>query len=190
MPNKFDSNLRKSSFQIQSEQKESIDWFKDSIYDINKKQKGDPNKLFRKSTMPQVGDMFLFVYDPKTKDKLPFWDTYPLVFPINMYDDGFLGINLHYLPYLPRQQLLKALDGIKNNNKYNDSTKLTISYEVLNRYANQFKGYDVCIKRYLYGHVRSSFHYVMPSDWGKVIMLPLQRWKINPNRRLAGTPPY
>lgn len=190
MPNTFDSNLRKTAFEIKSEQKESIDWFKDSIYEINKKQKSDPNKLFRKSSMPQVGDMFLFVYDPKTKDKLPFWDTYPLVFPIQMYDDGFLGINLHYLPYLPRQQLLKALDGIKNNNKYNDTTKIMVSYELLGRYANQFKGYDVCIKRYLYGHVRSSFHYIMPSDWGKVIMLPLQRWKINPNRSLAGKPPY
>lgn len=190
MPNNFEANLRKSAYQIQSEQKESINWLKDTIYDINRKQKGDPNKLFRKTSMPQIGDMFLFVYDPKTKDKLPFWDTYPLVFPINMYDDGFLGLNLHYLPYMQRANLMNALDSIKNNDKYNDTTKLNISYELLNRYATQFKGFDVCIKRYLYGHVRSSFHYVSPSDWGKVIMLPLQRWKINPNRRLAGSPPY
>jgi len=189
--NKFDSFIKRTAREIASSEKESIDWFKDSVEDMSKKrERSDPNKIFKKFSSPEIGSMFLFFYDPKYKMILPFYDMHPLVLPIEMYIDGFLGINLHYLPPLARLQLLKALDYTKNNDKYNETTKLAISYELLRRYSNQFKGHEQCIKRYLFSHVRSSFHLVNPADWEKAIMLPLQRWSVNPNKRYAGSPPY
>lgn len=164
------------------------DWFKDSVTDM---QKRDPKNIFKRFSAPQIGNMYLFVYDPKYKKTLPFYDMYPLVIPIEMYVDGFLGLNLHYLPPLSRSQLMGALDDIKNNDKYNDTTKLLISYELLKRYSgSKFIGHDACIKKYLFGHVRSSFNYVQPADWSKAILLPLQRWQVNPNKKYAGRPPY
>jgi hypothetical protein len=115
---------------------------------------------------------------------------YPLVFPIEFYGDGFLGINLHYLPPLARAALLSNLKRLANNNKYDDSTKLNISYELLRAHAVQFKGFENCVKRYLFAHVRSSFHQVSSSDWDKAVLLPLQRWKVNSNRKYAQQPPY
>lgn len=168
---------------------EASDWFRDTARNtaLNKK---DPSKLFEVRSNPEVGSMYLFAYDPKTKDKLPFWDSYPLVIMIEPYTDGFLGLNLHYLPPSARANLMDALDNIKNNNKYNQSTKIAVSYRLLKAYSNRFPGYQNCVKRYLIGHVRSSFHYVNPIDWKKVVVLPLQKWSINPNKTRSGSPPY
>lgn len=182
--------LRSSSKEIAESAKTAIDWFKGKVSDIIKKVKRSPNQIFTKDGTPQIGGMYMFVYDPKYKAVLPFYDMYPLVFPIEFYGDGFLGINLHYLPPLARAQLLSNLKILANNNKYDDNTKLVISYEVLKAHAIRFKGFENCVKRYLFAHVRSSFHQVTSSDWDKAVLLPLQRWQVNPNKKYARNPPY
>ena len=48
----------------------------------------------------------MFFYDPKFKKTLPYYDTFPLVLPLETYNDGFLGINMHYLPIPLRVNLL------------------------------------------------------------------------------------
>ena len=181
--------LRSSSREIAESAKSAIDWFKGKVTDIIKKVR-NPNQVFSKDATPTIGQMYMFVYDAKHKDTLPFYDMYPLVFPIEFYGDGFLGINLHYLPPLARAALLNNLKKLANNNKYDDSTKLAISYEVLKAHSIRFKGFENCIKRYLFSHVRSSFHQVSSSDWDKAVLLPLQRWHVNPNKKYAKNPPY
>ena len=74
--------------------------------------------------------MFMFIYDPKHKDTLPFYDTFPLVFPIEIYSDSFLGINLHYLPPVLRAKLMDALYTTANNNKYNEYKLINISIKI------------------------------------------------------------
>jgi hypothetical protein len=182
--------LKGSARELAESAKGAVNWFKDKVTQITKKLKGDPNKVFTKDSTPEIGQMYMFAYDPKYKDTLPFYDMYPLVFPIEFYGDGFLGINLHYLPPLARAALLSNLKRLANNNKYDDSTKLNISYELLRAHAVQFKGFENCVKRYLFAHVRSSFHQVSSSDWDKAVLLPLQRWKVNSNRKYAQQPPY
>lgn len=182
--------LRSSSREIAESAKSAVDWFKGKVTDLIKKVKRTPNQVFTKDASPSIGEMYMFVYDPKHKETLPFYDMYPLVFPIEFYGDGFLGINLHYLPPLARAALLNNLKKLANNNKYDDSTKLAISYELLKAHAIRFKGFENCIKRYLFSHVRSSFHQVSASDWDKAVLLPLQRWQVNPNKKYARNPPY
>lgn len=173
--------------------KEATQWYKDKITDLRKgkdpEYDRDQNLLFKKTSMPEIGSMFLFAYDPKTKATLPFYDMYPLVIPIEFDNNGFLGLNLHYLPPNARVTFLNSLTTVSNNDKYDKTTKLNLSYKILKNYS-RFGGYEVCVKRYLYGHVRSSFHSINPADWKKVVMLPLQRWEINPNKKYAGSPPY
>lgn len=182
--------VRSSGKDLAEAARSAIDWFKDKIGEIVKKVKRTPNQVFTKDATPTIGQMYMFVYDPKYKNVLPFYDMYPLVFPIEFYSNGFLGINLHYLPPLARAKLLNSLKKLANNNKYDDSTKLVISYEILRAHAVQFKGFENCVKRYLFSHVRSSFHQVSSSDWDKAVLLPLQRWQVNPNRKYARNPPY
>lgn len=188
--NDFTRILQSTGSQLAKSAKEAIDWFKDSLSSISKKQKADPNKVFTKNASPEIGSMYLFVYDAKNKATLPFFDKYPLVFPIEFYSNGFLGLNLHYLPPLARANLLNSLKATANNNKYDDTTKLVLSYEILKLHSIKFQGYQSCIKRYLFSHMRSSFQQVEASDWDKAVMLPLQSWSINPNKKYAGSPPY
>lgn len=182
--------LKSSSRDIAESAKTAIDWFKGKVSDIIKKVKRTPNQVFTKDATPQIGGMYMFVYDPKYKAVLPFYDMYPLVFPIEFYGNGFLAINLHYLPPLARARLLSNLKKLANNNKYDENTKLVISYELLKAHAINFKGFENCVKRYLFAHVRSSFHQVTSSDWDKAVLLPLQRWQVNPNKKYARNPPY
>lgn len=174
MANKFDNLLRSTAVNLASQALKADDWFQDSVRNISRKSIAD--SVFKKDSIPRVGNMYMFVYDPKYKKTLPVYDIYPLVFPIEVYSEGFLGINLHYLPPLARIGLLRALDDTKNNNKYDESTRLVVSYRLLKAYSTRFAGVENCIKRYLFGHVRSSFNYVQPTDWEKVALLPLQRF--------------
>ena len=62
-----------------------------------------------------VGKMYFYYYDPKTKDKLKYYDRFPLVIPIETYPDGFLGLNLHYIHPKHRLILLDKLSDTASN---------------------------------------------------------------------------
>lgn len=157
------------------------EWFRDAAKNVSSVS---PNRLMSSGKgnlqssvgIEDIGSMFMFFYDPKLKDVLPFYDTFPLVFPIEIYEDGFLGLNLHYLPPKGRANLMDALYATKNNDKYDKTTRLKISYRLL-KGASRFSGYDACVKRYLINHVGSNFLYVDPANWDMAIMLPTERFK-------------
>jgi hypothetical protein len=129
----------------------------------------------RLTNIPYVGRMYLFNYDPKYKKELPYYDKFPLVFPINFYSDGFLGINLHYIPPEIRAVLMDRLYSTINNDSISENTKVQLNYEMLTG-ASRFKYFKPCVKRYLYSHAVSGFKYVSPLDWDKAIMLPTERF--------------
>lgn len=123
-----------------------------------------------------IGNMFFFFYDAKHKKTLPYWDRFPLIFPLELYDDGFLGINLHYLDRTLRLRLFDKLMQFKNNDRYDDSTKLKLSYALLASVA-KFPEVRPCVKRYLSSHVRSQFLRVHPSEWEIALFLPVEMFQ-------------
>lgn len=154
-------------------------WFRSSARKINtvndKRIMTDKERLTNKMTRYSIGRMFMFYYDPKTKDQLPYWDRFPLIFPIELYPDGFLGINLHYIPPLMRARLMNALYLTTNNKLFDDTTRLRINYNIL-KSASRFKYFQPCVKRYLFSHVRSRYYYVAPNEWDMALMLPTERF--------------
>lgn len=129
------------------------------------------NDASRISPKAFIGRMYFYHYDPKYKDVLPVYDKFPLVIPMEMYSDGFLGLNLHYLDPYSRLALLDRLMDFANNDKYNDSTKFNLSYDLLSR-SRRYKMIEPCIKRYLVSHIRSSLIYIEPNSWETAIFLP------------------
>ena len=123
-----------------------------------------------------IGKMYFFWYDPKTKATLPMYDRFPLVFPIESYPDGFLGLNLHYLSFKERSALLNTLMKFRNNNKMNATTKLRVTYDLLNSTSRIASAMRPCIKRYLYTQVRSSFVEVTADERDKAMQLPVAVW--------------
>jgi hypothetical protein len=123
-----------------------------------------------------VGNMYMFFYDPKHKDTLPYYDQFPLIFVIGDAKGGFMGLNLHYLPPILRAKLLDGLIDLKNNDKYNETTRLKLSYELLNG-SSKFKEFKPTIKHYLTAHVKSRLALVPPSEWEIATFLPMAQWK-------------
>lgn len=122
------------------------------------------------------GGMYMFHYDPKHKDTLPFYDTFPVIFPIQPTEDGFIGLNLHYLHPRLRARLFDELYKYRSNDKMDKTTKLQISYSIL-KSTMKNKLFEPCIKRYLSAHCRSSFLYIEPTQWNHAMMLPLQSFQ-------------
>jgi len=149
------------------------DWLRSKIKEL----KPTPSTLLRDKERLRntqfIGGMFFFYYDPKTKDTLPYYDRFPLVIPIERYKDGFLGLNLHYISPKQRIILLDKLSMYKNNDKYDNTTKLRLSYDLLSR-TTLLGSISPCIKRYLMGHVRSDFIEITANEWDKVAQLPVQ----------------
>ena len=153
---------------------DSREWFRDQAQNIKIVNTTSMMKT-GVSGSPSMGSMYMFMYDPKNKNTLPYYDKFPLVFPINFYSDGFLGINLHYIPPEIRAVLMDRLYSTINNDSISENTKVQLNYEMLTG-ASRFKYFKPCVKRYLYSHVVSGFKYVSPLDWDKAIMLPTERF--------------
>lgn len=122
-----------------------------------------------------MGRMYLFNYDPKHKETLPYYDRYPLIFPVSGAPGGFYGINMHYLPLRLRARLMDALYELSSNRRYDERTRLRLTYGILNG-AAKYKAFKPTFKRYLSNHVRSRFIEITSSEWDIALMLPLQRF--------------
>lgn len=181
MANKiFDELLLKGirSGHMPAREQESRDWFRkkaSSLGRINETSffKSADNEFQGRLL---IGHMFTFFYDPKHKETLPYYDRVPLIFPIDVAKGGFLGINFHYLPLPLRAKLMDSLYDIASNDKFDETTKLKISYKILKDVA-KYKEFKPTIKHYLLSHVRSKFMYIHPTEWDIAIFLQLARFE-------------
>ena len=153
--------------------KESRDWFRSKIKNMRsiKREalmKEDPLK---QPSQEIVGGMYMFFYDPKHKETLPYYDTFPLVIVVGPAEGGFYGLNLHYLPPILRAKMLDALMDITTNTKFNDSTRFKMSYELLVK-TSKLKYFEPCFKHYLNEHVKSKFAMVPAPEWEIATFLP------------------
>jgi len=124
----------------------------------------------------KIGGMYFFVYDPKGKNDLDYYDKFPLVIPLESYSDGFLGLNLHYLPMKYRVYFMRKLMSRAVLNDDNEIMRLRVSYEILAA-SKKYKEFRPCLKRYLYSHIRSRILAVEPEEWDVAMYLPVQQFK-------------
>lgn len=156
------------------DKKLAIDWFRQKASSAGGYRRNIIGNQQRGRDTAVIGKMFFFWYDPKHKATLPIYDRFPLVFPIEKYSDGFLGLNLHYLPWGTRKVFLDQLTEYRSNKRMDETTRLKLSYELLSN-TKKLKGpMGECVKRYLFGHVRSKFIEILPEEWPHVINLPVE----------------
>ena len=165
------------SGQIPARTQGARDWFRETaekIRTVNERtlMKGDNARL---TSTPIIGSMYMFNYDPKWKDELPYYDRFPLVFPFRKVPGGFYGLNLHYLPPPLRARLMDALYDYANNTRYDETTRIKLNYQLLTNIA-KLRFFSPCVKHYLNEHVRSRFMYVYPSEWDIALFLPTERF--------------
>jgi len=176
----FDTILTKGvrAGQMPARTESAREWYRNTAQEyknINetKLMKGGNERL---TNRPMIGSMYMYYYDPKHKATLPYYDRFPLVFPYRKVENGFMGLNLHYLPLNYRAKLMDALYDVANNDKFDETTKLKFNYNILNS-ASKYKYFAPCVKHYLTEQVRSRFLYVYPSEWDIALFLPLERFQ-------------
>jgi len=148
-------------------------WLRQEVANLNPNRSAmmrDREKL-RNRTM--IGRMYFYFYDPKHKAPLPYYDRFPLVLPVERYADGFLGLNLHYIHPKQRIILLDKLSDFATNSKYDETTRLRLSYAVLSSATKAFEA-TPCIKRYLFNHVESRFLEITADKWDIAALLPFE----------------
>ena len=130
-----------------------------------------------------IGKMILFNYDPKWKQQLPYYDRFPLVFFWRVSNSWALGMNMHYLPPYERARLMTSLYSLANSREPSVNTKLLLQYKVLKE-SSKYIYFKPCIKKYLYGHMRSRLMVIDPLKWNRTLFLPLAQFQKAPELRV------
>jgi hypothetical protein len=166
---------------VTAKAKAAGNWFR-SIVNRTKGQFSDetPKTILQRSdslvSKSVLGKMYFYSYDPKWKNELPWYDTFPLVFPIERYPDGFLGLNFHYLAPKHRAVLMDQLKMFANNKKYDETTKLKLTYDMLKGFT-KIKRARPTVHRYLSSKVKSKFVLVNADEWEVALFLPVERFR-------------
>ena len=161
------------------------DWFRQTIRSLfgDRRLRGreelieaEDTKLRTGASIQRPGRMFMFVYDPKFRRTLPFYDRFPMIFILELYQDGFLGINLHYLPHKLRARLFNRLSTLRNTQSMNENTRLRLSYQVIKN-ATKYHSALPLVRQYKTKYIRSKLLEVHPRDWEIALFLPTEQFR-------------
>jgi len=150
----------------------SMRWYRDTVRDIVPRTMSEAatGRLIRSGNVqprPTYGVMNIYGYDPKGHMKLEYYDVFPLTIPIEMYKNGFLGLNLHYLDVTTRMKLLERL------------MPMTAEDRILGwRRVTKFKQVKPCVKKYLGAFCKTNFKpIVTEEEMILAALMPLQQFK-------------
>lgn len=154
----------------------ALNWFRDRVRESfsGRVQYKDKFQVVAPS-QPGIGRLYFFGYDPLHRDTLPYYDAFPLTIPISKYDDGFLGLNLHYLPPQARAVFLDQLMEVTKRSG-TPQAHMALTWQIVKNIA-RVPGYDKCVHRYLTDHITTPLVRVNEDSWEKACMLPVQEFK-------------
>ena len=151
---------------------EALTWFRNAATRLGKISQNKIIEGYKPAKVLKQGELYFFRYDPKLKDKLDVYDEYPLIFVIELYNNGFLGLNLHYLPPKLRQVVLIRFAGTLD---FSEHKARPINYAISKAILSD-KYLKQMIKRYLNKQLLSPLVVIPEEDWDKVVFLPLARF--------------
>ena len=123
-----------------------------------------------------MGCLYFFLYAPIHKNKLPHYDRFPLVIILEKDERGFLGLNLHYLPYRVRAMFFDMLHSerlMRTGNPFR--TRLRVTYELFKN-VTKYKAFKPCVKRYRYSSMRTALLQVGETEWDVALFLPVEQF--------------
>ena len=184
---------QKTAAELQTLSRESVKWLAQKIANVRNPlaisvpMTREKNRFVPKGARPtpsvnrkfRIGSMYFFVYDPKGKNELDYYDRFPLVIPLESYSDGFLGLNIHYLPMRYRLYFMRKLMPLALFNDDDEIRRIRITYPILDA-SNRLKEFRPCIKKYLYSHIKSRILKVEGNEWDIAMYLPVQQFKKAP----------
>ena len=176
---KFEEFRREKGADVMS--KEALNWF----YNYTNKfatgarfEKTVSSGTYAKKLIP--GKFYLYKYDPKTKEQMPYYDAMPLVLITKVMPDGWYGINFHYMPPAVRLKIMEGFYDTLNNTSLTDNVKIKGNWRRAVSVAKAASAHHYLkhsIKRYLSSHLASPLVELDPKYWAMAIFLPLSRFK-------------
>lgn len=160
-------------------------WFNNKVNNLdeqrdlaNNSKQVNTSQLIKENNINAVsnvktGHLYLFRYNPKFRQKLPYYDVFPVIFIVEKVPNGFLGLNMHYLPFEFRARLMDALYEYVTGEDTNQ--KIRVTYKIL-KSTSKLKYFKPCFKHYLNNHIMSRFLHVHPQEWDTAVFLPLQKF--------------
>lgn len=167
-------------FDIDSKERESLIWFSTIIRDMYGDTKIDEDMLLDE-VMGQVsedrkpGKVYMFRYNAKWKDRLPYWDAFPLVITLSYDRKYILGLNLHYLPPTYRNVLFQNILKYATNKRLDGRTRLKLTYRMLIS-MSKLRFFKPCIKKYLRTRIKKEV-IIPPRYWNIAVNLPVENFK-------------
>ena len=169
--------------------KDSSNWFSDKIKNMKnpraERTKGASASNYRQLTSRlrsgsanqlKPGAVVTYNYQAKLDGILPYWDRFPLVIVIDVYKDGWFGMNLHYLPPDTRALILDKLSKFWTDTRMDDQTRLRVTYRTLKN-STKYKEVQPCLKRYLAGQIRSKVFFIPAEEMEQIVFLPYESFK-------------
>ena len=174
----------KAELNYQTNSRESYKWLMQKIGTLRNpavasaRMSKETHRFVRPSDRQKflMGGLYFFVYDPKGKAELPYYDRFPLVIPLKRTPDGFIGLNLHYLPLRYRINFLNKLLPLAIYNDEDEIKRLRVTYPILDA-SSKYKEFRPCIKQYLYSHVKSRILSIEHNEWDIATFLPIHQFK-------------
>ena len=129
---------------------------------------------------PNFGTMNLFYYRPKTPQRLQYYDIFPLVIPMGRrLNNGFVGINFHYLSIPQRWLLLERLQAFQTSSLLDAFDPEEGGGDVVSLFWSQIKsirGVRPIVRRYITEQVGSAFLRIEISEMLIAASLPVERF--------------
>lgn len=154
----------------------SVQWYVRAVRNyargINTFQEAQQSDLGKEARQLEIGKMYMFSYDPKTKADLPYYDTVPLVIITEPLPGGFSGINLHYLAPTLRANLLDKIYPVTD---VTDKSTLRAAWSFVSNFS-RFPEVRKSVKKYLLPHITGKLIEVDPLNWKSAIFLPVQNF--------------
>ena len=148
----------------------SYDWYRKKVAAMTTSGARSLISKGKATLRPKYGIMNPFGYDPKHKEKLPYYDTFPLILPLEPAKGGFIGLNFHYLKPGARVAFLRSLANEATDKRFDKKTRYNINWR-----NNTFM--KKTAKHYLFNHVRTSFLNITADEMAIAIFLPVARFK-------------
>ena len=163
----------------------SMRWYRQKVQDLLPKpqvramiREGVKNQ--KVTVRPNFGTMNLFYYRPKGAAKLPYYDVFPLVIPIGRrLNDGFVGLNFHYLSVPQRWLLLERLSMFQVPSELDAFDTGEGAGDVMALFWSKIRrkrGVRPIVKRYLTKNIKSRFLKIELSEMLIALSIPMERF--------------
>ena len=163
----------------------SMRWYRQKVQELLPKPQvrlmiREGIKTQKVTKRPNFGMMNLFYYRPKGAAKLPYYDIFPLVIPMGRrLNDGFVGLNFHYLSVPQRWLLLERLSMFQMPSELDSFDTEEGAGDVMALFYSKIRrkrGVKPIVRRYLTKYINSYFLKIELSEMLIALSIPMERF--------------